>query len=407
MSHLLMPYIPLAGSLVFQHEPEGQVPPCRLFPGFTPKWFRQHAEIDFGKRWHTDPHYRQATTVEMAKCLNRVFPELRLGGDPARMQGSISQIRTASFMAALFGLDILFFPDNWPANHGATLTDGQVDRLEVPDFRASAVFQDLERQCELIRKEWGRIPGELNYQGVLNTAFRLRGEELFVDMLTAPERAHRLLNVVGETMLRVIDAVYAIQAASGVTHDFFVTANCVVNMISEKQYREFVMPQDRKLSAHFPHFGIHNCAWRVDDYARAYSEIRTHGKDGHDGAWPSNNQEKRLSSTLEGRASSRPSGVLHEALGYLDFGLESDLKRLRSLFPNTTLSVMVTPFELAGKPLETLRRDLVRVREELGACRIVLADIEAGTPPERLVAFFRLASEVWQTPVEALLPVVS
>ena len=51
----------------------------------------------------------------------------------------------------------------------------------------------------------------------------------------------------------------------------------VVNMIAEEHYREFVMPYDRKLSDHYANFGVHNCGWKVDAYARAYSEIRKLG----------------------------------------------------------------------------------------------------------------------------------
>ena len=96
-------------------------------------------------------------------------------------------------------------------------------------------------------------------------------------MVTAPERAHHVLDVVCETTMRFADAVYARQARSGVTKDYFVTSNCVVNMISEEHYRQFVMPYDRRLSAHYANFGVHNCGWKVDAYAKAYSEIRELG----------------------------------------------------------------------------------------------------------------------------------
>ena len=51
---------------------------------------------------------------------------------------------------------------------------------------------------------------------MLNTAFRLRGEQIFTDMVAAPERAHHVLDVVCRTTMRFADAVYARQARSGV-----------------------------------------------------------------------------------------------------------------------------------------------------------------------------------------------
>src|SRR5689334_1617987 len=98
---------------------------------------------------------------------------------------------------------------------------------------------------DLIERQWGAISGALNFQGVLNLAFRLRGEDLFTDMLGEPARAHRVLEGVTDALLQIVQAVYARQAAAGVRNEFFVTANCVVNMLSAAQYHEFMLPYDR------------------------------------------------------------------------------------------------------------------------------------------------------------------
>lgn len=364
-SHLLRPSIPFSCSLSRDHEVPG-APDCQVTVGFTPAWFRQHIPLDYGIRWHTDPLHRRRSFVQMAETLNRVFPELRLGGNPWEITGSISQIQTCAFMAALFDREILYYSDNWPVNPPRSLSADEVENLEAPSFQTTPVFEDLMRQMEIIEKEWGSVPGELNYQGVLNTAFRLRGEEIFVDMVERPAPAHHLLNVVCDTMIRVIDAVHTRQRQSGVNKNAFVTANCVVNMISSEMYREYVMPYDKRLSDHFELFGIHNCAWRVDPYAQAYSEIR--------------------------------------ALGYLDFGLDSDLAMLKRAFPCTTLSAMYSPVDLARKSVEDIRADLARLYDSIGRCKIIVADIEAGTPNQRIRDFYRLVSNIWNIPPEALVP---
>ena len=364
---VLVPHIPFSCSLGFQPGPV-ESPPCQIHAGFTPAWFRQYMALDYRESWHADPDLRRESFGEMARVLNAQFPELRLGGNPEAAVGSISQIQTAAFMGSLFGLAIEYHADAWPDQRCRFLTDQEVDALEGPDFRRAPVFENLIRQMDRIAEKWGAITGALNYQGVLNTAFRLRGQDLFVDMALAPARAHQLLAVVCETMLGVIDAVYSRQTRSGVVRDFFVTANCVVNMISPEHYREFVMPYDRKLAAHFPLFGIHNCAWRVDPYAAAYAELRE--------------------------------------LSYLDFGFNSDFALLKRLFPRTTLSAMYSPVALAHDSEATVRAELQRLHDAVGRCRIIVADIEAGTPQERLLAFFRIAADVWGTPVNALVPPV-
>ena len=48
--------------------------------GFTPKWYREKLQIDFGKRWHDDPDYRRQTVIAMRKELRRRFAGTRIGG---------------------------------------------------------------------------------------------------------------------------------------------------------------------------------------------------------------------------------------------------------------------------------------------------------------------------------------
>ena len=47
---------------------------------------------------------------------------------------------------------------------------------------------------------------------------------------------------------------------------------------------------------------------------------------------------------------------------------------------------MYTPMELANKPLKVIRSDLARIAEDYGPCDIVIADVEADVPDERVRA---------------------
>jgi hypothetical protein len=137
-------------------------------------------------------------------------------------------------------------------------------------------------------------------------------------------------------------------------------------MISEQHYRTFVMPYDRKLSDHWPAFGIHNCGWTVDAYAKAYSEIRP--------------------------------------LGYLDFGIQSDLRALKGLFPRTVLTVILNPDDVIGREPVEVRRTLEKLRDSLHDCRILLGSLDGRTSSAEVDAFFTATAEVWGLPVEQLVP---
>jgi hypothetical protein len=364
-SEPIYPYVPFAGALVWNRA-QADSSPVKVHVSFSPDWFAARMGLDMGEPWHWDPVLRRDSYVAMARALNTEFPRLRIGGDPASIRGGISQIANCAPVAALFGQEVLYSSGGWPENSRRLLDDAAADSLEVPDFESGEFFQRLMKQMDSIEAEWGAIDGELNYQGVLNTAFRLRGEQIFADMMTAPPRAHHVLDVVCKTTIKFADAVHWRQARSGVVKDYLVTGNCVVNMVSEDHYREFVMPYDRRLSEHYANFGVHNCGWKVDAYAKAYSEIRE--------------------------------------LGYLDFGIQSDLPALKKLFPRTVLTVILNPDDVIGHTPADVLVTLEKLRDSLHQCRILLGSLDGRTPSEEVERFFTSTAEVWGIPVEQLVP---
>jgi len=364
MDHAIIPYIPFSCALVWRHLKGFDEPEIVIDYGFTPRWFRKRIDIDFGKRWHRDPVYRRQAFVEMAELLNREFPELHFGGDPKKIKGSISGIQSCALIASFFGQGIDYSPEGWPVNRGRILSDEETDELEVPNYRSHPEYENLMRQMEQIECEWGTIEGELNFQSVMNTAFRLRSNRLFLDMYDRPERVHHLFKIIYQTMVPFIDEVHQRQSNSGVERDFFVTSNCVVNMISREHYEAFLMPWDIKLRDHFPFFGIHNCNWNVDAYIESYAK-------------------------------------LGEIL-YLDFGMDSDLQLLRELFPAAT---RVSFYRLTnGMQLEEIKRDLEAIHRSDSCTRIYLSAIEAETHSTLITGFYNLASDIWKIPIQELLP---
>jgi hypothetical protein len=339
----------------------GDEPFLRPEIGFTPNWYRHALGIDFGQRWHTGPEYRRETTLAMREELARRFPGIPIGG------GDLSDypldLLTGAFganvISSIYGIPIVYAPDNWPNCIHQYLTDEEADRLEAPDLAKNEFFQRLLDQVEWIAAKEGRIEGFLNWQGILNNAQRLRGEELFVDMLTRPDRARRVFDAVCGTMIQGCRLLRERQGDSGVDLDFFTVSNCLVNMVSAETYHDLLRPYDLRLAEEFGRIGIHNCAWNADPYIEDYAEA--------------------------------------PGLAYIDMGLESDLERAREKIPHARRALMYTPMDLARKPIEELRADLERIAREYGACDLVAADIEAGTPDERVWELVRICEEITET----------
>ena len=137
---------------------------------------------------------------------------------------------------------------------------------------------------------------------------------------------------------------------------FFTVSNCLVNMISPEHYRDFILPFDIAISREFRSLGIHNCAWNADPYLDYYASVPN--------------------------------------TGYIDMGIESDLEKARTLFPDARRAVMYTPMDLSSKSLAQIKEDMAMIAHRFAPCDIVLADIDDGTPDDKVMAFLDFAQEI-------------
>ena len=337
---------------------DGDEPLLRPEIGFTPQWYREALGIDLGQRWHVDVRYRRETVMAMRHELQRRFPGANIGG--AEYDDVPLDLLTGVFgtcmVAAIFGLPIVYAANNWPNVEHRYLTRAEMAALEVPDLVTNPMFQDLLRQVGEIERMQGQATGFINWQGVLNNAQRLRGPDLFVDLYEAPQLVRHFFEVICETMLLGIHGLYERQRAGGIDYQFATISNCSVNLISPLQYEEFVLPYDRRIASEFDMIGIHNCAWNADPYVPSYATIPN--------------------------------------LAYVDMGLDSNLEKARGLLPHARRALMYTPMDLANKSMDAIQEDLERAARDYAPCDVVVADIETGTPDERVLGVIECCEEL-------------
>lgn len=336
----------------------GNEPHLRPEIGFTPAWFRQHLSLDFGRRWHEDVAYRQSAVVAMRQLLRDRFPGSGIGaaGDESTPPDLLTGVYGAVSVAVMLGCQPQWDEANWPTVQCPPLSPDDVMRLEVPDLDTNPHFQSLMRQMDEIEQLGHQPVGFVNWQGMINNAQRLRGQDIFMDLHEDPEMCHHLFSIICDTMIRAIQRVHERQRRGGVDYRFATVSNCTVNMISPDHYRRFLLPYDQRIAARFESIGIHNCAWKADPYLDDYASI--------------------------------------DNVGYIDMGLASDLPRARRLFPHARRALMYTPMDLANKTEEAVREDFQRICEEYGPCDLVIADVEAGTPDERVLFALQTCREL-------------
>jgi len=356
-NHQLRYYI-APGAPPTREQADGAEPFMRAEVGFTPQWYRHFCGLDYGERWHQDPDVRMKGCEKMRAELRRRFPGHNLGGCENDVPPDLlTGVYGGCVVASMYGLGIQYWPHNWPASTpGRELSDAEADALVSPDLESNALFADILKQMDRIEKLTGTIRGFLNWQGVLNTAFRLRGNQIFLDMMDEPERARRVFRCVADTMLDGYRRVHERQRQAGTDYQFGTTANCVVNMVSPKHYEEFLLSFDLKLRSAFKNFGIHNCAWSVTPYLEAYARVPN--------------------------------------LGYIDMGLASDLPAVKRLLPNARRNVLYTAMDMMNKTEAQIRSDFERIARELGPCDLGLPNMELGVPDERILFALDLCEEL-------------
>lgn len=360
--YTLRSHIPISGPGM--REPcRGDESDFRLSIGFTPKWYRDRMGVDFSERWHRDPVYRYDTLLTMKRQLTERFPSIDYFR-PALEDGvdygcaTISGIYGAVFLPALYKNDIHYFSDNWPSlDTSAVMPREVLTGLPAIQPENNPLFIELMEQMDVIERRWGRISGYLHaYQGVLNTAFRLRGQEIFVDILEDPDFIEQLFSHICGTIITVNKLIQNRQRKTGFEADLCTSSNCVVNMISPAAYEKFVLPHDRRISEAFARYGIHTCNWNATPYIDAMRKVKK--------------------------------------VGYIDMGMDTDLGRMRQTFPDARRGLIYSPVKIFYSPLDEIVRDFERISEELGPCDIILADIESNVPDEKVQAIVKAADRI-------------
>ena len=350
-------HIPLAAPAT--REPcDGTEGRLRVSLGFTPRWYHKRLGIDFGEQWHTDPVYRYESLVAMKEELHRVFPSVDYF-TPRYVEGieptcaTISGVYGILLVSMLYGVVPVYSPEGWPDAKPVFDSMDAFRDLQPIDLDTNVTFRQLENQMEEIAERWGMIHGYLNYQGVINIAAKLRGSALFMDMIDEPKTVKVFFAHIAATIRTVSSRVQARQRESGFDVDLLSMSNCTVSMISPAQYEEFLLPLDKALSGEYQRFGVHTCNWVADPYLEALSKI--------------------------------------EKMGYLDTGVNSDLPRIKAMFPDTRRALLLTPGELETMADADFAAVVRRINQEYAPCDIVLADLEATMPDERVNTFLKIA----------------
>lgn len=344
----LRSYIPI-GAPARREVADGTESDMRVSLGFVPGWYHKRCGVDFSEQWHKDPYYRYQCLKKMKHELCKIFPMVDYWDEHNQDDlATLSGCYGVYVVPLAFGFPLIYQKDQWPEldPQKSKLTEDEIKKLDIDKIMNNSFIEELFQQMNIIEKEWGKVHGYLNWQGVLNNAFHLRGEKIFTDLYDNPDLARHLFEIITEVMIRLAKMVHKRQRETGFYINHFSVSNCTINMISPKTYRDFLLPLDQKIAQNFEGFGFHTCNWNVTPYMEEIKKI--------------------------------------PKLGYLDMGIMSDLVKVKREFPDTRRALIYSPERLLRASLEEIKRDMLKIYQELSPCDIVIADIEANTPDNKV-----------------------
>jgi hypothetical protein len=335
---------------------------------YHPSWWHRHFGLTFEEPFFFDPMVRVEAESRMRAALHARFGDLGLGEANPAASPVIGPVHLAAgfLPSAVLGCEIRYAPNASPEVLPANLNDDQVQALTVPDLETSPTFRKLISLMDSLEGRFGRLEGDVNWEGVQNVALNLRGQQLFLDYYENPPLARRLLDVVAETLVAMAAYVrrrtgstsLAVNRVIGaVDSRISLHSNCTVAMISADVYREYLLGSDQYLARELYPYGIHHCGADMHKVGEAYSCV--------------------------------------EGAEFFDVGWGSDLAECRAALPRAIFSLRLSPVRVAAGTPADVTADVETVLHTAGPLNqaaLCCINLDDQTPDENVRAIFETAA---------------
>ena len=345
---------------------------------FHPSWWHKTAGISFDESFFYDPQRRVADEQLMEKVLYERFGDLGLGEDHDKVLPQIGAVHLASgyLLSEMLGCKVEYYEDAPPqvlCAHRDNLD------IEVADAFRSPAFQRLMNLVDTMKKKHGYVVGDINWGGVLNIAIDIRGEEIFTDMLLRPDETQVFFRKIADVIDKFVWYIQTNTGSSSISvnrsarlfdYPVAIHSECSHTMISEEDYRRFLLPIDQEWSMRHVPYGIHYCGKDPHRMASAFAEI--------------------------------------ERLTFLDVGWGGDVALLRKHLPETFFNIRLNPVDIQRYTYDELHQCITeRVAAsiadtenpaDLTRTGLCCVNMDKTVTDERIREIFQVAEELRNNP---------
>ena len=232
------------------------------------------------------------------------------------------------------------------------MDDTQVWQLQPVDIRSHREGEWLACEIERKRARYGSVSHCIDIGSAMNNAFRLRGQEIYLDLLLQPELVQHLFEVIIATersIYGVLQEHFPSQAPVWIS-------NCNVIMLSPQVYLEQVMPYDIQqsrfkveLNGESTGVAVHHCDVQADPFLAVYAGM--------------------------------------PGLSILQAAIDTNIARFKALCPTAIFSAMLNPMKMRE---QTLTQTYMRNALTVGIEELCLWNIDPAISPVQLTALLSM-----------------
>ncbi|NLF69475.1 MAG: hypothetical protein GX575_10525 [Candidatus Anammoximicrobium sp.] len=333
----------------------------------APDWWHRHAGICFDPDFFFHPARRMEDERKMERVLSERWGRCGLSADADTDVPLVGATHLAAgyLLSEMMGCRVEYLESAPPQVIPAGLDRPQTDPKAA--FHSDA-FRRFQTMREQLRSRYGRLAGDVNWNGVLNLALDLRGQDLYLDFIDQPEQVAAFFRDIAAVIDRFTDSIQRETGTSSISvnrtvrffeRPVYLHSECSLTMISVEDYERFLLPFDLAWSARHEMFGIHYCGRDPHRYAQAFAKIPN--------------------------------------LRFLDAGWGGDLRVLRRHLPDTFLNIRLGPVDLVQMTPDEIRAVVHRLVADAGGpanAGLCCINLDATVRDEQIAAIFEAAEEI-------------
>ncbi len=326
---------------------------------FEWQWWEKHYQHRHGRPDRIDWDWTDRTYLGRQRFLYEQFAEFGLGqSQPALDLDFVSRVlpHNCVIMPVTFGMAVTAKAEGgW---HWHSFSEEQMRTLQPVDMAETPAGEIITREREHRLARYGRATRGIDIGSPVNTAFLLRGQEFYADLIGDSSFAQDYL----ETITTSISLAHRFVCGLFGPEDCFGLGNCNASAMSPVTYVATIREHDSRLVQYAaqlnnaaPCCAVHHCDVPAEPFAEAYSAI--------------------------------------PGIRSLQASYHSDLRRIHQVMPHVSFSAMISPVDLIQEPPSEVERHLERCLAD-GAHDLAIWNIDSASDPEQMTALLHNINEI-------------